>query len=236
MITTRDVAPFIQIIPLVLAYLLTATIVGYFRALIAKLMGDTTAERAGFLTLNPLAHIDVVGAIFLLMFQFGWGKDVPINPHAFHGPFAKLKMIITYLAGTIGYIIVAAIAFLMLLYIFGPNVTYLAFTMVVSRNISLLPFTTTYTTISSLSISLAVIMVAIIYLSVLLAVCNFLVNGFKLATATIFKNSGRFHDQDYLTFIIPMILIFLLAPLLSGYMLLTVHALGSFFAKIMGIV
>lgn len=55
---------------------------------VAKKFGDTTAERAGRLTLNPIPHIDLVGTILLpalLIFTgspilFGWAKPVPVNP------------------------------------------------------------------------------------------------------------------------------------------------------------
>jgi Zn-dependent protease len=56
----------------------------------ALLLGDDTAKREGRLTLNPIAHIDPIGTIFLplalliLTFGrgpiFGWAKPVPINP------------------------------------------------------------------------------------------------------------------------------------------------------------
>jgi Zn-dependent protease len=57
---------------------------------VALFLGDDTAKRAGRLTLNPIAHIDPIGTIFLpftlliLTFGqgpiFGWAKPVPINP------------------------------------------------------------------------------------------------------------------------------------------------------------
>jgi Zn-dependent protease len=54
--------------------------------LAAYLLGDDTARRLGRLTLNPLAHLDPLGAIMivvssLLGFGIGWGKPVPFNPH-----------------------------------------------------------------------------------------------------------------------------------------------------------
>ncbi len=56
--------------------------------LVALQFGDTTAERAGRLTLNPLPHIDLVGtillpALFLILhtgFFIAWAKPVPVNP------------------------------------------------------------------------------------------------------------------------------------------------------------
>ena len=43
--------------------------------------GDDTAARMGRLTLNPFAHFDPVGLMFILMAPFGWGKPVPFNPY-----------------------------------------------------------------------------------------------------------------------------------------------------------
>ena len=42
--------------------------------------GDDTAARMGRLTLNPAAHLDPMGLMFILMATIGWGKPVPINP------------------------------------------------------------------------------------------------------------------------------------------------------------
>ena len=49
-------------------------------AYMAKYLGDDTAERAGRLTLYPLAHIDFLGAFFMLIAPFGWAKPVPVDP------------------------------------------------------------------------------------------------------------------------------------------------------------
>ena len=74
----------------------------YAHAYAAKKMGDNTALMHGRLTLNPLKHIDPIGAIFILLVGFGWAKPVPINPRnfrdvkkgsalvAFAGPFSNL--------------------------------------------------------------------------------------------------------------------------------------------------
>ncbi|MDR0821371.1 MAG: site-2 protease family protein [Oscillospiraceae bacterium] len=45
----------------------------------AKYLGDDTAERAGRLTLNPLAHLEPMGALFMLFIPIGWGKPVPVD-------------------------------------------------------------------------------------------------------------------------------------------------------------
>ena len=59
-------------------------------AFVAKLYGDDTAERAGRLTLNPIAHIDVVGLLMVVMVGFGYAKPVPTNPRNFRSKRADL--------------------------------------------------------------------------------------------------------------------------------------------------
>lgn len=64
--------------------LLTAiTIHEYAHARTALYFGDATAKMYGRLTLNPLKHLDPIGALMLILFRFGWAKPVPINPHNF---------------------------------------------------------------------------------------------------------------------------------------------------------
>jgi Zn-dependent protease len=46
---------------------------------VAYLMGDDTAKLQGRLTLNPLAHLDPLGTIMMLLAGFGWAKPVPVN-------------------------------------------------------------------------------------------------------------------------------------------------------------
>jgi Zn-dependent protease len=47
----------------------------------ADQLGDDTPRLAGRLTLNPLAHLDVIGSLMLVVSGFGWAKPVPINPY-----------------------------------------------------------------------------------------------------------------------------------------------------------
>lgn len=65
----------------VAAILISLTVHEFSHALMAKLRGDRTAEREGRLTLNPMAHMDPLGTILILLFGFGWAKPVPYNPY-----------------------------------------------------------------------------------------------------------------------------------------------------------
>ncbi len=44
-------------------------------------LGDDTASLQGRMTLNPLAHLDPMGSLLLMLSGFGWGKPVPVNPY-----------------------------------------------------------------------------------------------------------------------------------------------------------
>ena len=77
-------------------------------AYVADKMGDPTGRYMGRLTLNPMAHFDLVGSIAMLVAGIGWAKPVPINPRNFREP--KKGMAISAAAGPISNLIVAAIS------------------------------------------------------------------------------------------------------------------------------
>ncbi|CAK8713301.1 Peptidase M50 [Candidatus Electronema halotolerans] len=53
---------------------------------VAWRLGDPTAKDAGRLTMNPIKHIDPLGAIAFIIMQIGWAKPVPVNPVYFRNP------------------------------------------------------------------------------------------------------------------------------------------------------
>ncbi|MFC1532649.1 site-2 protease family protein [Thermodesulfobacteriota bacterium] len=59
--------------------LFAITIHEYSHGKAAMSLGDPTAKNAGRLTLNPISHIDPIGAICLFFFHFGWAKPVPVD-------------------------------------------------------------------------------------------------------------------------------------------------------------
>ncbi len=74
-------------------------------------LGDPTAYIRGRLTLNPLAHLDPIGALMLLLFRFGWAKPVPVDPRYYKNP--KRDIFIVSIAGVTGNIITAILVGLM---------------------------------------------------------------------------------------------------------------------------
>ena len=75
-----DFASMIYRIP---ALLFAISIHEYSHAQCADSMGDPTARYMGRLTFNPMAHLDPIGAILLVVAGFGWAKGVPINVNNF---------------------------------------------------------------------------------------------------------------------------------------------------------
>ena len=90
--------------------ILAITIHEYSHAKMADKLGDPTPEAQGRVTLNPLAHIDPIGMICLLVAGFGWGKPVQIDPSRMRSP-AKDSMLVA-LAGPVSNFILAFISFL----------------------------------------------------------------------------------------------------------------------------
>lgn len=79
----------------------------YAHARVAAWLGDDTARLRGRLTLSPMAHIDIMGALMILLVGFGYAKPVPVNARNFKKP--KLGMALTALAGPVSNLVMAFI-------------------------------------------------------------------------------------------------------------------------------
>jgi Zn-dependent protease len=88
--------------------LFALTIHEYCHGFVANYLGDDTALRQGRLTLNPIAHLDVIGTILMFMVGFGWAKPVPVNPLNFKNP--KKGMLLVALAGPVSNLLTAIVA------------------------------------------------------------------------------------------------------------------------------
>jgi Zn-dependent protease len=87
--------------------LLSLVIHEYAHARTALAFGDTTARDQGRLTLNPMAHLDPVGTLCLILAHFGWARPVPVNPHRLHPP--RIADIMVSLAGPASNLAIAVI-------------------------------------------------------------------------------------------------------------------------------
>lgn len=90
----------------IIALVVALSIHEFSHALSSFQLGDTTAQRAGRLTLNPLAHLDPIGSLMMIMVGFGWAKPVPVNPANLRGDRLR-SMGLTAAAGPISNILQA---------------------------------------------------------------------------------------------------------------------------------
>lgn len=72
--------------------------------------GDPTARNLGRLTLNPIKHIDPIGALCMLLCGFGWAKPVPVNSRYYKHP--KWQMALVAAAGPITNLLLAFVSLL----------------------------------------------------------------------------------------------------------------------------
>jgi len=152
----------------IFALLVAITVHEFSHALIADRLGDPTPQLQGRLTLNPLAHLDLYGTMFLLFFGFGWGKPVQFDPYNLHNPRKDAALI--SLGGPASNFIVAIVSSIILRLLLFFSV----------------PILTTVAT---------VILPSIIYLNIILGVFNLLpiepLDGFKIVGGLLSEEKAR---------------------------------------------
>jgi Zn-dependent protease len=100
-----------------LILILSLSVHEWSHAFAARVLGDSTAERLGRLSLNPLVHLDPVGSVILPLvgifsngMLFGWAKPVPVNVSRLR--FGHVGYGIVASAGPLSNLLLALICFL----------------------------------------------------------------------------------------------------------------------------
>lgn len=124
-----DLAAWIQeTILMVPAILIAVTFHEVAHGWIADRLGDPTARLAGRLTLNPLPHIDPIGALMFVIAKFGWAKPVPVNPYNLRHPIRDMMWIAA--AGPLANLVLASASLLLgqllIPLLRGPDVAFIA--------------------------------------------------------------------------------------------------------------
>ncbi|OGM29911.1 hypothetical protein A2801_00995 [Candidatus Woesebacteria bacterium RIFCSPHIGHO2_01_FULL_41_10] len=190
------------------ALVVAITVHEFAHAWTAVRLGDPTPQLQGRLTLNPLAHLDLLGTLMLLLVRFGWGKPVQFDPYNLENP--RRDAAIISLAGPLSNLIVAS------------------FLSVVLR-IAIMPF-------SPLSF-LAGFIPPFIYLNVVLAVFNLIpihpLDGGKILVGLLPPKDAHVLDR-FMTRYGVYVLIFMLFPVFGGISPITtiINPIISFFLGI----
>ena len=103
---------------------------------IAYKLGDRTAFNLGRVTLNPIKHLDPIGALCMLVFGYGWARPVPINARNFRNP--RKGMALTALAGPLTNLILGTIGVMLHYLTLAIVNTDAAYNMIVSNNTALI--------------------------------------------------------------------------------------------------
>ena len=127
------------------ALLIALTIHEYAHACVSDSLGDPTPGLQGRLTLNPIKHLDMVGAIFLVFMAFAgfglaWGKPVPVNINNLNNP-RRDEMFVS-VEGICANLITALLAGMLVRLFSGslPHSALMFFIILVSVNVSLAVF------------------------------------------------------------------------------------------------
>jgi Zn-dependent protease len=91
----------------IIALVIAVTVHEFAHAWVANYFGDPTAKYKGRITLNPMAHLDVMGTLMLIFVGLGWGKPVPVNPNNLNHP--KRDSALVSLAGPASNILMAIV-------------------------------------------------------------------------------------------------------------------------------
>lgn len=78
-------------------------------AWMANRLGDATGRLSGRISLNPAAHLDLIGTLMIVAFGFGYAKPVPVNINNFPPKKRKLYFGLTALAGPVSNILLTVI-------------------------------------------------------------------------------------------------------------------------------
>ncbi len=185
MITTLLENPILFFFSLI-SIVIAITVHEFAHAKMADHLGDPTPQLQGRVTLNPAAHIDLYGLIFLFVAGFGWGKPVQFDP--FNLKHQRRDSALISLAGPASNVIIASIGSILL------N----SFNLIGSNNLVVIG---------------SLFLISLISINIMLAVFNLIpihpLDGFKIVEGLLTeKQAKEWRRLEKLGFILLLLLIF----------------------------
>lgn len=232
-----DTATFIvQQVTFLLAYIVSVTLTGAFTAWLTDKMGDSTGRDFGYMTLNPLVHINLLGMLFIVWAKIGFGNRIPIDPSNIRAPYRWLKVAVAYYADAVACLVLGFIALFAVLVLFGPIVPGMIKTLLYrcSYDLTHMDISQMCPTFSSGRITAIFILLATAYLNVVLSAIRFITNSFYLYLELRSGNRQQDSMQNYyMTFVVPLILLFLFGSLFIGLVVDLLSAVAYLLTRLM---
>lgn len=218
-ITIQTAQSLIENVVLVLTYFVSIPLLGYFRAWVAKKMGDDTPQDLGFLSLNPVDHVSLPWLFIMLLLRnnFAFGRYIPINPYNIQGKRRLLKLSAAYLADACMGLIISTLSLFVFVAAFRAHPGALARKMFNDGTTGLLASVASYLPFkgaSDFEVILALLLLSIVVFNILLAAFNVIINVLYIIFFTFFSPTVNSVDHvNWIMFIIPLIaLSFLITP------------------------
>lgn len=104
---------YFSFVAIIAALIMSLSFHEFGHAFAAKRFGDDTAEREGRLTINPIAHIDPMGLLMVILIGFGYARPVPTDPRNYNSFWAQL---VVAAAGPLANLAIAIVAYNLYLY------------------------------------------------------------------------------------------------------------------------
>ncbi len=184
-----------QVLAILIVIFLILPFHEWAHAFVAYKCGDTAIKYRGRLSLNPIEHIDPLGAVCLLLVGFGWAKPVPVDVRSFRHP--KRDIVLCALAGPMANIVAAFAGALIL-----QAVYFFAYGFLITNVIGTIIYT---------------FLIYYIYVNIGLAVFNLIpvppLDGSKILFNFLPYNALAWIDRYY-----QIIRIILIGALFSGYL------------------
>ncbi len=219
------------LILLVTAYFISHTINGSLQAYIIDKLGDPTAKDSGYMSSNPLDHVDTFGFLALILLGIGWLQTVPIDPYAFRGTLRYLRLLVAFMTEAMISIVLATISLTFSVYFYGYPLTmlllsklfhyYSRFFLFFFSSSAPLNIASIFTGEHSTAvIAIAFLLISLVYLNVLIATISCIFNGFRYFLVVGFEQGYTYMDYaDYLAILGPFLVVYVFGDRLVGYLL-----------------
>lgn len=217
--TIQTAQSLIEKVVLVLTYFVSVPILGYFRAWVAKKMGDDTPQELGFLSINPVEHVSFLwlGVLLVLRTNFAFGRYIPINPSNIYGKWRWFKLSCAYLSDAFMGMVISTISLFIFVAALRVHPAALAQKMFNDGTTGLLSSIANYfpfRSASNFEVILALLLLSIVVFNILLAAFNVIINVFYIIFFAFFSpNVNSIDHVNWIMFIAPLIaLSFLITP------------------------